>query len=261
MSGDISQLSEREKETLRLLFSGHDIKSIATHLGLSPHTVNERLREARRKLGVSSSRQAARLLAAGDPHDPSLSADKEYGVAGAAASVDAAVHADRPARAGHPLVWLGGGMLIMALIIAAIAAAVALQPGPGPGVEGRARLVPVAAASALDPAGERSARDWLALLDQQRWADSWSAAGTLFKSKIVQAAWAAQAQSVRQPLGRASSRSLQSVTAATSLPGAPDGQYEIIQFLTDFDHQPGATEAVVVNHEGAGWRVVGYFIR
>ena len=46
-------LSEREKEALRLLLVGHDAKSIAGTLGLSVHTVNDRLRDARRKLGVS----------------------------------------------------------------------------------------------------------------------------------------------------------------------------------------------------------------
>lgn len=55
-------LTDKEKQTLRLILRGHDAKSTARHLGLSVHTVNERLREARRKLAVSSSREAARLL-------------------------------------------------------------------------------------------------------------------------------------------------------------------------------------------------------
>jgi len=55
----VSTLTDREKETLRLLLSGHDAKSIARELGLSVHTVNERLRDARRRLHVSSSREAA----------------------------------------------------------------------------------------------------------------------------------------------------------------------------------------------------------
>lgn len=56
-------LSEKEREVLRLLTQGHDAKSVATSLGLSVHTVNERLREARAKTQSSSSRGAARLLA------------------------------------------------------------------------------------------------------------------------------------------------------------------------------------------------------
>ncbi|WP_347340723.1 LuxR C-terminal-related transcriptional regulator [Sphingomonas sp. CROZ-RG-20F-R02-07] len=56
-------LNEREREVLRLLTQGHDVKSAATSFGLSVHTINERLREARAKTQSSSSRGAARLLA------------------------------------------------------------------------------------------------------------------------------------------------------------------------------------------------------
>ena len=59
MHEDLKALSAREKEALRLLLAGHDAKSTARSLGLSVHTVNEHLRDARRKLGVSSSREAA----------------------------------------------------------------------------------------------------------------------------------------------------------------------------------------------------------
>lgn len=60
---DLAKLTEAEKDVLRLLAQGHDTKSAATTLGISIHAINDRLREARRKLGVTSSREAARLLA------------------------------------------------------------------------------------------------------------------------------------------------------------------------------------------------------
>ena len=41
-------LTENEKQTLRLMVRGHDAKSIARSLDLSVHTINERLRDARR---------------------------------------------------------------------------------------------------------------------------------------------------------------------------------------------------------------------
>jgi len=61
-----------EKQTLRLILRRHDAKSAARNLGLSVHTINERLRDARRKMAVSSSCEAARLLfemEGGDIHD------------------------------------------------------------------------------------------------------------------------------------------------------------------------------------------------
>jgi len=61
---ELSRLNEAEKRVLRLLAEGHTAKSIATELGTTPAAVNERLREARRKTGIGSSRELARLLKA-----------------------------------------------------------------------------------------------------------------------------------------------------------------------------------------------------
>lgn len=55
-------LTDREKEILRLLVAGHTVKTIAARLGRSETSINERLRSARRKTGVGSSRELARLL-------------------------------------------------------------------------------------------------------------------------------------------------------------------------------------------------------
>lgn len=68
----LATLTARERETLQLLLRGHDAKSIAQAQGLSVHTVNERLRDARRKLGVGSSREAARLVGAAQPTPPEI---------------------------------------------------------------------------------------------------------------------------------------------------------------------------------------------
>ncbi len=72
-------LSDREREVLGLLLQGHEIKSIAAMLGFSVHAVNERLRDARRKLGASSSREAARRYFGGQT--PSLSGTRIPGLA------------------------------------------------------------------------------------------------------------------------------------------------------------------------------------
>ena len=77
MGEGVDDLSEREKETLRFLVNGHDAKSIARELGLSIHTINERLRDARRKLGASSSREAARALAEAEQFGANSLGDKK----------------------------------------------------------------------------------------------------------------------------------------------------------------------------------------
>src|SRR5690606_6939095 len=122
MNEGFEALTEREKETLRLLLGGHDAKSVARELGLSVHTINERLREARRKLGVSSSREAARLLGEAEQDAPNSLGDKQIGVARTPADMSR-----KRQGAGQSLAWLAGGMLVMSLIIAAAVLSSVLQ--------------------------------------------------------------------------------------------------------------------------------------
>lgn len=81
LSDAITRLTERQKEILRLLFNGHDAKSAASEFGISVHTVNEHLSEARKHLGVSSSRSAARLLAQSEASPPRIEGPDRLGVA------------------------------------------------------------------------------------------------------------------------------------------------------------------------------------
>lgn len=66
---DLSRLNAAERTALGLLAQGHTVKSIATITGKSVGSINERLREARRKTGVSSSRELARLFATQENRD------------------------------------------------------------------------------------------------------------------------------------------------------------------------------------------------
>ena len=61
---DVDCLSATERELLALLGRGHTAKSIAHLKGLSEAAVNERFRAARRKTGLGSSREIARLIVA-----------------------------------------------------------------------------------------------------------------------------------------------------------------------------------------------------
>lgn len=65
MSKDsISKLSEGQLACLRLVLVRSSSKEIARDLGISSHTVDQRLRTAMRTLGVSSRFEAARMIAA-----------------------------------------------------------------------------------------------------------------------------------------------------------------------------------------------------
>ena len=62
LPSSLAALSEKELEVLRMLAAGHTVKSIAASLGKTEASINERLRDARRKTGVGSSRELARLI-------------------------------------------------------------------------------------------------------------------------------------------------------------------------------------------------------
>lgn len=260
MHGQLETLSAREKETLRLLLAGHDAKSIARSLSLSVHTVNERLRDARRKLGVSSSREAARLLAEAENGSPNSLGDKPLGVAAAAIGVEAASRVERRRINARSLAWLSGGMLVMSLVIAAVL----LSSGHlGSSVTQKPvtpKLIAAASPNPSDIPAAAPALEWMALLDKQRWDESWDMAGTLFKSQLSKQRWAEMVQQVRQPQGSVSSRILYSAEHTTTLPGAPAGEYAVLRFRTSFAQRADATETIVLAHESTGWKVDGYFI-
>lgn len=111
---DLSRLNSAEKGMLQLLAQGHTAKSIANALGSTPAAVNERFREARRKTGVGSSRELARLLNAQE------SRDKQFGVAVSPRFIS------QDSKPAANVRWLRKGVLAMfALTVITAAAAVA----------------------------------------------------------------------------------------------------------------------------------------
>jgi hypothetical protein len=107
-----------------------------------------------------------------------------------------------------------------------------------------------------------AAEQWLALVDAGRYGDSWKEAAALFKGAIDAAGWEAAAKGVRAPLGAMKTRAIKSAQAANSLPGAPDGEYVVLQFESSFEHKAQAVETVTPMKDPDGaWRVSGYFIK
>ncbi len=76
MDARVNKLTEREKQALRLLLRGFDVKTCARELGVTSNTITERLRSSRTKLGVTSSREAARILIKTEDTDPILYGDR-----------------------------------------------------------------------------------------------------------------------------------------------------------------------------------------
>lgn len=60
---DVSGLTEKQKECLRLVAQNLNTKQIARRIERSDHTVDQRIRQALRVLGVADRFEAARILA------------------------------------------------------------------------------------------------------------------------------------------------------------------------------------------------------
>lgn len=253
MAPDYQALTEKEKQTLRLLLAGHDAKSMARHLELSVHTINERLRDARRKLSASSSKEAARLLREAEGADPHSVGDKQIGDAPDARGAE---QGGRPAG-GSPAksrtVRAIGGFVMISFALAMLALAPSLQPAQDrAGTEGAETRPAPAAETAVTGA----ARHWLSLVDAGNWQESWATTGQSFQSLNTVEIWQKVSVEGRVPLGRVLSRRL---VSEESIPAPPHG-YQLVRFRTDFANKAGATETLSLAREGESWKVAGYFI-
>lgn len=241
-------LTEKEKQTLRLIVRGHDAKSSARNLGLSVHTINERLRDARRKMAVSSSREAARMLLEAENDmaaaPPDLLGDAEMGEdVGArpqdqeAAPVSGAGRADR-----RPWILIGVAFMTLALALLAL---IALPQVATPSTP--------SAIEAPDAAVVDTARRWLALLDQSRWDESYRATAASFRKLNTPQVWTAVSERVRAPLGAMLSRTF---VSEQEVPTPPHG-YEMVKFRTRFANKAELVETVTLEQTNGVWRVAG----
>ncbi|OHB79344.1 MAG: hypothetical protein A2W31_03875 [Planctomycetes bacterium RBG_16_64_10] len=111
-------------------------------------------------------------------------------------------------------------------------------------------------------AGIESAEAWLALVDDGSFPKSWEEAAAYFKSATSQADWEKAVRAVRTPLGKVVSRKVKSQQYATSLPGAPDGEYVVVEYDTTFEKKANAVETITPMLDKDGkWRVSGYYIK
>jgi hypothetical protein len=101
---------------------------------------------------------------------------------------------------------------------------------------------------------------WLHLIDAGKYGDSWEQASVLFKGALSRDRWVSAMEGGRKPLGDLVKRYLKSADYRTSLPGAPDGQYFVIQFNASFSGKAEAVETVTAVREGNDWKAAGYFI-
>lgn len=120
----------------------------------------------------------------------------------------------------------------------------------------------VAAEPEKEKAAVSAAEQWVSLVDRGEYGESWKEAAEYFRNAVKLEQWEQSARAAREPLGKLVSRKVKRTTYTTSLPGAPDGEYVVIEFSTSFEHKKSAIETVTPMMDQDGkWRVSGYYIR
>ena len=132
--------------------------------------------------------------------------------------------------------------LILVLVLAGIASAVTTVAAPA---EEEASL-----------AGQK----WLALLDDQKYEESWTQAGSMFRAEVMQDQWVAVLKRLHQPMGPMLSRATARVDLVKTLRGAPDGDYAIIHYTTSFKNKADVTERLTLVKEDGRWQAAAYAI-
>jgi hypothetical protein len=103
---------------------------------------------------------------------------------------------------------------------------------------------------------------WLALLDSGKTGAAWDVGSPYLKSVVTRAKWIDGITSARKPYGEFVKRTPTKFARSHSMPGAPDGDYSIIEFETEFAYGKRASEHIIwMLGEREVWSVSGYFIR
>ncbi|MGA9421988.1 MAG: DUF4019 domain-containing protein [Rhodanobacteraceae bacterium] len=111
-------------------------------------------------------------------------------------------------------------------------------------------------------AAEASSEQWLQSLDAADYRTTWQSAAAVFQKGVSERGWEQAARSVREPLGSVVARKLKTAQFSRTLPGAPDGEYVVIQYDTRFQHKAQAIETVTPMLDADGtWKVSGYYVR
>ena len=119
--------------------------------------------------------------------------------------------------------------------------------------------LPALAAEKRDEAEKQAvaaAESWLALIDAGKYGEDWDVAAEYLRSAVSKDAFVKSLTAARKPLGKLKSREVKSKESRTSRPGAPDGEYVVLQFKTSFENKNAAIETITPMLDKDGkWKV------
>jgi hypothetical protein len=112
-----------------------------------------------------------------------------------------------------------------------------------------------------EQAAERQALGFVGYLDHGRYADSYAYTGMLIRAQLDRDSFAKQLEKARAGTGALLSRELIDASYATTVPGAPEGQYVVLHYSASFANRQEALETLTLAFAKGYWRVSGYYIK
>jgi hypothetical protein len=115
--------------------------------------------------------------------------------------------------------------------------------------------------AAEELSAQRQAMGFLGYLDDGRFADSYAYTGTLLRAQADRELFTAQIQKARAGTGALQARELIDAAYNTSVEGAPEGQYVILHYHSNFANRQDTVETITLALAKGYWRVDGYYLK
>jgi hypothetical protein len=131
-----------------------------------------------------------------------------------------------------------------------------------PATDAQEKAMTDSAPPAAIDAAKLAAQAWLEVVDAAEYGKSWDAAASMFKAAVTQEQWEAAVVQARGPFEPMGGRKFLGAKYMTELPGAPKGEYVVMQYEIRASDNTRLIETITPMLDSDGeWRVSGYFVQ
>jgi hypothetical protein len=103
---------------------------------------------------------------------------------------------------------------------------------------------------------------WVDQMDAGKLAEGWDGGAAVLQDSKPKDAFVEAIGTARTPHGAMKTRTLARIEYTKVLPGAPDGEYVLIEYKTAFENKEDGIETVITTVDWDGtWKVAGYDVR
>lgn len=122
-------------------------------------------------------------------------------------------------------------------------------------------LTKLAVAQDAEDKARFAAEQWIVLVDDGQYEQSWKEAAKSFQAWITSEEWQKKADAERTQMGHKTSRKLKELKATNNAKGLAAGQYVYVRYQSSFENKKTALETVTTVLEPDGtWRVASYTV-